>query len=478
MLNNKHLTKISILSLTIFIVLILIFSKIGTSKEIISYDDKIFDQTYIHTVEIEVDGFQEMLDDCFSELYRPCNITIDGEKFIGVGIRCKGNSSMESVVFQNSQRHSFKIEFDHYDKSKTYYGLDKLVLNNCESDYTYMIDYLVFSLMNETGADAPLCSYSFINVNGEPWGLYMSIESIEDSMMKRLYRNKKVNLYKPENPVVEDMEGIEFDELGYPIIDESFDWTTPDVRLDYRGDSYRLYKNIFDWAKTDIGGADKDRLIKSIKQLNNKENLDEILDIDNIIRFFALHNFVYNEDGYNGQAVHNYYLSEDDGRLNIYPWDYGLAFGTYKHINADDAINDPIDTPIDFEVNGKRPMFEWIVTDDKYKEQYHSNLESLIDYLIQSDICDRIETLRKELKPYIVKQRVAFCTVEQFDDAVDNLKLFFDLRIKSIQGQLAGELPSTRIDRENNPDKKIDTTNLDLYKLGWRSMRILKEEEQ
>ena len=34
----------------------------------------------------------------------------------------------------NSERYSFKVEFDHYNSSLTYHGLDKLSLNNLIQD--------------------------------------------------------------------------------------------------------------------------------------------------------------------------------------------------------------------------------------------------------------------------------------------------------------------------------------------------------
>ncbi|MFR3786035.1 MAG: CotH kinase family protein [Agathobaculum desmolans] len=59
----------------------------------------------------------------------------------------------------NSERYSFKVEFDHYDSSITYHGLDKLSLNNLIQDSTMMKDYLTYTMMDEFGAAAPLCSH-------------------------------------------------------------------------------------------------------------------------------------------------------------------------------------------------------------------------------------------------------------------------------------------------------------------------------
>ena len=61
---------------------------------------------------------------------------IDGEAYKNVGIRGKGNTSLSTVSSMDSDRYSFKVEFDHYDNSITYHGLDKLSLNNLIQDNT------------------------------------------------------------------------------------------------------------------------------------------------------------------------------------------------------------------------------------------------------------------------------------------------------------------------------------------------------
>ena len=94
-------------------------------------------------------------------------MAVDGEAYKNVGIRAKGNTSLSSVSSMNSDRYSFKIEFDQYDSTKSYYGLDKLSLNNLIQDSTCMKDYLTYRLMAGFVVDAPLCSYVYITVNGE-----------------------------------------------------------------------------------------------------------------------------------------------------------------------------------------------------------------------------------------------------------------------------------------------------------------------
>ena len=65
-----------------------------------------------------------------AEEYISCALVIDGESYKKMGIRPKGNTSLTRWQIPDSDRYSFKIEFDHYDSTSTYYGLDKLCLNN------------------------------------------------------------------------------------------------------------------------------------------------------------------------------------------------------------------------------------------------------------------------------------------------------------------------------------------------------------
>lgn len=109
------------------------------------------------------------------------------------------NTSLTQVNRFGNDRYSFKIEFDHYESGKNYYGLDKISLNNIIQDNTYMKDYLTYQMMRKAGADAPLCSYVNITVNGEDWGLYLAVECVEEAFLERNYGKNYGNLYKPDS---------------------------------------------------------------------------------------------------------------------------------------------------------------------------------------------------------------------------------------------------------------------------------------
>lgn len=153
-----------------------------TVNAVPGYESRLFNTSSVHTIDIVMDDWDSFLENCTDEKYVDCTVIIDGDVCKNVAIRAKGNTSLSSVADYGNDRYSFKIEFDHYDNANTYYGLDKLCLNNIIQDNTYMKDYLSYELMRSFDVNAPLCSYAYITVNGKDWGLYLAVEAVEESL--------------------------------------------------------------------------------------------------------------------------------------------------------------------------------------------------------------------------------------------------------------------------------------------------------
>lgn len=166
------------------------------------YASTVFDKMDIMDVNIimDEDDWNTMLENAMSEEYYSCDVEINGTKYCNVGIRPKGNTSLTTIVSDDTtDRYSFKLEFDHYVKGKSLDGLDKLALNNVMSDTTYMKEYIAYDILTYLGVNSSLYSYATIHVNGEYWGLYFAVEAVEDSFLQRNYCSTDAELYKPEN---------------------------------------------------------------------------------------------------------------------------------------------------------------------------------------------------------------------------------------------------------------------------------------
>ena len=204
MLRHKNIDRVCCVILALTVLVSALFVGAAATGRIaenttIGYETRLFDQSRVHTIDIVMDDWDAFLKTCTSEVYSSCHLVIDGESYKNVGIRGKGNTSLSSVASYGNNRYSFKVEFDQYQNGMTYHGLDKLSLNNLIQDNTYMKDYFAYTLMNKMGVAAPLCSFVQINVNGEPWGLYLAVEGVEDAFLQRNYGKDYGELYKPDS---------------------------------------------------------------------------------------------------------------------------------------------------------------------------------------------------------------------------------------------------------------------------------------
>ncbi|MCI6720225.1 MAG: CotH kinase family protein [Clostridiales bacterium] len=164
------------------------------------YEGNLFG-TELVTVDIQMDAddWQEMLDNAINEEYYVCDVVINGQTFSNVGIRPKGNTSLSQVASSDSDRFSFKIEFDHYQDGQTCWGLDKLVLNNLMSDAAYIKEYLVYDMFDFLDMPASEYAMAQVSVNGTDWGVYLTLEGVEESFLTRNFGSAAGDLYKPES---------------------------------------------------------------------------------------------------------------------------------------------------------------------------------------------------------------------------------------------------------------------------------------
>ena len=562
MSTHKHFDKICCVVLAVTLLLTALFmnaESLGVQKAstVMGYENKLFDTSTVHTIDIIMDDWDEFTANCKSEEYYACSVVIDNEAYKNVAIRGKGNTSLTQVESYGNNRYSFKIEFDHYDSTNTYYGLDKLCLNNIIQDNTYMKDYLTYQMMAEMGVASPLCSYVYITVNGEDWGLYLAVEGIEESFLQRNYGSNYGDIYKPDsqsmgggrgngekfdmddflgntedadsstttqdttssntNPTTPQMPGnmqggqrpggnMQGGQMpggqmqggatppdlpsGETAVDPNAGnmqqggmmspgnadtngqtqqgGTIPemggeisgnmpggdiqggnkggrmngsdDVLLKYIDDEFESYANIFNNAKTNVSDSDKARLIAALKKLSNGEDLDDTVDIEKVIRYFVVHNFVLNFDSYTGSMIHNYYLYEKDGQMQMVPWDYNLAFGGFESAGgATNLVNYSIDSPVSGGNAEDRPMIAWIFANEEYKALYHQYFAEFIsEYFDSGYFEEMIDSVSAMIAPYVEKDPTKFCTYEEFKTGVSTLKEFCLLRAESITGQLNG----------------------------------------
>lgn len=247
--------------------------------------------------------------------------------------------------------------------------------------------------------------------------------------------------------------------------------------LNYTDDDPDSYSTIWDGAAGKVTDDDKERVITAIRNINEGTDLETYLDVNNILKYMAVHEFVVNLDSLSGNMAHNYYLYENDGQLNIIPWDYNLSFGgmtnggnggpggRFSEGEGDDAtdmINNPVDTPFD-----GTDFFDALLENKEYLEQYHEYLRQLAEEYVQGGRLQEVwERLDEQTDELIETDPNAFYTAEEYEEAKDTLWQVLQLRAESVLGQLDGTIPSTDDGQKEAQDTLIDGSAIDLSVMG------------
>ncbi len=489
----------------------------GGNGVALRYERSLFDTSRIMEIDIQMDEgqWEDMLSHASEEKYYSCDVVINQETIRHVGIRPKGNTSLTSIVADpDTDRFSFKMEFDHYVEGQTCLGLDKLILNNNYADATNMKEALVYDMYQYLGVDASLYNYARVRVNGEYWGVYLALEAVEDSFQLRNYGTAAGNLYKPESMgiggrgekpgVGEERPGAgeERPEAGEQETDgngsrepakremtfdkgEKGDWESmagpghfmpgPGLSmnggadLNYSDDDLDSYSTIWEGEVNNTGKKDHQRVVTALKNISEGKELERYLDVDNILRYMAVHVFSVNQDSLSGNMAHNYYLYEDNGKLNILPWDYNLSFGGMgmgRDGSASGVINDAIDTPFDI-----TEFFDALLENEEYLARYHAYLKQLTDEYVDGGMFEEFyNRVRNQIDSLVETDPTAFYSLEEYREGAQMLYETVFLRGESIRGQLEGRIPSTDAGQKADSSNLVDASSIDLDVMGTMNM--------
>ncbi len=433
--------------------------------------DKLFDNSYVHQIDVRLsdEDWDALLTDPVSKTNYTADVTIDGEVFSKVTFSTKGNSSLFFVAYgpEESKRYSFKINLGKQKKGKSYYGLDKLSLNNLFCDNTYMKDTIAYDLFRKMNIPAPLVSYVWLTVNGEDRGLYMAIEDLDKSFLQRALHGEGVSyaVERSKKPMTQEIVNkVMMNGLSVPSVIHGAD-------LVYSTENLADYADIVDNASTKATAYDHRLVIRALQALAGEENLDMFFDTDEISRFFAVHNFLLNYDSYTGTQLNNLDLYEKDGRLSIIPWDYNLSFGTIPTVIGPELLSNPtaflntgIDTPLIRTTEDQRPLWNLIRNHENYLDSYHEAMETLAAHVMSDECETELNRLHDMLLPYVQKDPTAFCTAEEYEKACETLKQFCLRRAESIRRQLAGDLAMSS--EFQDPHAMVDALDLRVIDMG------------
>lgn len=493
---------------------------VNTSGYSMEYQDKLFDTSEVLDIDIVMDDakWNEMLQNAQQEQYYECDVVINGTTFKQVGIRPKGNTSLSSIARDpDNNRYSFKLEFDQFVDGQTCFGLDKLILNNSYADTTNMKEAIIYDMFQFLDTDASLYNYAKISVNNEYWGVYLALEAVENSFMLRNYGMEKGYLYKPDSMNHNDNNDDKNKDRDFggamPMPSEGFkmpekiekdgqDLAIPPEfennvqnegeqierksfpkgdfgggragrgggpgssgsggNLNYTDDNLDSYQTIWDGQVNDSSKADHKRVVEALKNVHGKTDIEKYIDVEQVLKYMAVHNFSVNDDSLSGAMAHNYYLYEANGQISIIPWDYNLAFGGMHGGDGTSVVNEPIDAAWQ-----STQLFDFVLENEEYKARYHEYYNKLVnEYLFGGKFEETYNRIRTQIDSLVESDPNSMYTYEEYIKGSETLYNLVMLRAESIKGQLDGTIPSTSEGQKADSAALIDSSGINLSDLG------------
>ena len=275
-------------------------------------DDALFAPDHLLEVEIEIaeadwDALRtesrSVLDifggDCLAQpfespfTYYRADVTVDGVSYAQVGLRKKGFLGSLS-----EEKPSLKVKLDEFVPGQEIAGLDKLTFNNSQQDASYLRQCLAYDLFRDAGVPAPRCNFAHLTLNGDDFGLFVHVESLDKEFLEKNFEDPSGKMY----------EGTLSD--FRPEFEGTFDLKTNQVEDD-RGEIDAL---------VDVLAAPGDSALL--------ERLDPLVDLDAFNTFWAMEVLTRHWDGYSSNT-NNFYLYADptSGRFQFIPWGVDGAFG-------------------------------------------------------------------------------------------------------------------------------------------------------
>ncbi len=291
------------------------------------------------------------------EEYQPATFSLTaGEQTFGplsVGARLKGGLGSFRPL---SQKAAFKLKFDEFVDDQTFFGLEKLTLNNMVQDPSMLHETLAYEAFRAAGVAAPRTGYAFLRVNGEPYGLYLNVEALDSVALPRWFAST-LHLY----------EGA----YGADV--------APGSAAAFEVDEGKSKKR-----------EDLEALIVAANDEEGdwSEGMSGFADLDQMTLMWAVERYIGHWDGYSGVPgalrPNNYYLhSEEDGEFRMLPWGTDQTWGSR----------------LEFDEGGAGVLFERCLADASCAAAYRDALQQVGSAIAALGLDSRVADLAERLAP-------------------------------------------------------------------------------
>ncbi|NUN09085.1 MAG: CotH kinase family protein [Ignavibacteriaceae bacterium] len=396
---------------------------------------KLYDDSRVGRIDVTIDPaaviwlYQNVTSDSeFVASMRFRNAHID-ETVESIGFRLRGNTS------RFSQKKSFKVSFNTFVQGREFYGVDKLNLNGEHNDPSIIRSKLCFDHFDSADVHASRAAHFEVYINNKYYGLYISVEHVDDEFLTKNFSDDTGNLWKC-------LYGAD---------------------LQYLGENQTTYKNLnnngtpaYELTTNETAG-DYSQLVRLIRIINNTpsasfaDSIEKILDVPDVLNYFALNVLMGSWDDYRS-LMNNYYLYYEPSadKFHLIPYDYDNTYGidwSGKNWTTADPYNFPK------VVSGPRPLAEKLMGNNQYRDLFTRFLHFYSARLLPLTYWeDHIDTLRARIASSAMSDTFrtkdyGFTANDFFNSYTSGnysnqhvkygLKQFVNLRLASIPSQLS-----------------------------------------
>lgn len=269
-----------------------------------------------------------------------------------VGVRLRGNTS------RYSQKKSFKVSFNTFIAGQKFHGLEKMNLNGEHNDPSIIRSKLGWDMLNSIGVPASRANHVRLYINNQYYGLYISVEHVDEEFAETRFGNKNGNLYK----------------CLYPA-DLTFKGSNPSS-YKYIADGHRVYE-----LKTNVEVDDYTDIANLITVINQTSvtdlplKLEPIFNVNSFLKYLAVEALIGHWDGYSYNK-NNFYLYKNTstGKFEFIPYDVDNTFGI-DWFNVDWATRNVTTWA---KTNEERPLNKKILSVDIYRKRYLFYINQLL----------------------------------------------------------------------------------------------------
>ena len=310
-----------------------------------------------------------------------------------VGVKLKGSGSFRPL----GQKAAFKIKLDEFVDDQTLLGLEKLTLNNMNQDPSMLHEMLAYKTFRAAGVPAWRTGYAFVSVNGDPYGVYLNLETPDEISLALRYTTTQ-HLY----------EGETDDQGAVDVVPDH----VPRFEID-EGDEEDL--------------SDLEALAAAVEGDGDfSDRVQALADLKEMTRMWAVEKYIGHWDGYSGPASpgnrqpSNYFLhSNAGGRFTMLPWGTDQTWSQRLSFEGQLGV-----------------MFNECLNDDSCFALYREAVREVRDVVAGLDLDSEAADTAALLAPWQEQDSLRESSLQEIEAAVASTRAFMAVRPSDVDAWL------------------------------------------